>query len=249
MEPLHIQLDTFDGPLDLLLQLIDKEQIDIFDIPIVSITNQFLSYLDQIQDNMDLLSSFLSVASELLDIKCKMLLPKEETETGNDEEDPRLQLALRLFEYKLYREAAKRLLSLHESADRLFYRKSTLREIAAEKEDNTVDYRELIGTRTASDLKRIYLVSMRRKEARQDPVRASFGKIEKEPVDSKKAEHYMRHYLQDHPNTTFYEITKKNQEKEETVVDFLLLLEMAKAGDVALEQEEAFEDIHVVKKK
>lgn len=68
-------------------------------------------------------------------------------------------------------------------------------------------------------------------------------------MDSKKSEHYIRHYLKDHPETTFYEITKDNKEKEETVVDFLLLLEMAKAGDVTLEQEEAFEDINVLKKK
>lgn len=249
MEPKlpNIQLDTFNGPLDLLLQLIDREQIDIFDIPITEITDQFLSVIAGMPEDMEMLSSFLSVASELLDIKCRMLLPKEKQDEEADEEDPRMQLALRLFEYKLYRESGKALLSMHGLAEKCLYRQNTLRTVIHKKEDNTVDYKTLTGNRTAADLKRIFSASMRRKEARQDPVRASFGKIEREPVDSRKSEQYIRDYLQEHPVTTFSEITQKNKEKEETVVDFLLLLEMAKAGDVTLDQKKTFQNISVQK--
>lgn len=245
----NIQLDTFDGPLDLLLQLIDREQIDIFDIPIVKITDQFLSVIAGMPEDMEMLSSFLSVASELLDIKCRMLLPGEKQDEETDEEDPRMQLALRLFEYKLYRESGKVLLSMHGHAEKCLYRQNTLKNIIHKKEDNTVDYKTLTGNRTAADLKRIFSASIQRKEARKDPVRASFGKIEREPVDSRKSEQYIRSYLQQHPVTTFSEITRKNREKEETVVDFLLLLEMAKAGDVTLDQKETFQSISILKKK
>ena len=98
-----VKLQAFEGPLDLLLHLIDKNKVDIYDIPIVEITEQYLDYIRQMeQSDMNIMSEFLVMAATLLDIKCRMLLPKEVNEEG-EEEDPRAELVEKLLEYKMYK--------------------------------------------------------------------------------------------------------------------------------------------------
>ena len=95
---LEIKLEVFEGPLDLLLHLIDKNKVNIYDIPIVEITAQYLDYVRQMdKEDLDLVSEFLVMAATLLDIKSKMLLPKEVDESG-EEEDPRAELVERLLD-------------------------------------------------------------------------------------------------------------------------------------------------------
>ena len=97
-----VKLQVFEGPLDLLLHLIDKNKIDIYDIPIVEITDQYLDYIQQMKrEDLDVMSEFMVMAATLLDIKCRMLLPKEVNEEG-EEEDPREELVKQLLEYKMY---------------------------------------------------------------------------------------------------------------------------------------------------
>ena len=108
MDKILYKLDTFEGPLDLLLTLIQKNKVSIYDIPIVEITAQYLEAIDGIEEaNLDNTSEFLVMASNLLYIKSKMLLPKNEEE--EDEEDPREELARRLAEYQQFKEASKEL--------------------------------------------------------------------------------------------------------------------------------------------
>ena len=98
-----VKLEAFEGPLDLLLHLIEKNKIDIYDIPIVEITEQYLDYIRQMEtEDMNVMSEFLVMAATLIDIKCKMLLPKEVNEDG-EEEDPRAELVQKLLEYKMYK--------------------------------------------------------------------------------------------------------------------------------------------------
>ena len=100
---LSVKLNVFEGPLDLLLHLIDKNKIDIYDIPIVEITDQYMEYLHSMEkEDLGIMSEFLVMAATLLDIKCKMLLPKEVNEEG-EEEDPRAELVQKLLEYKMYK--------------------------------------------------------------------------------------------------------------------------------------------------
>ena len=97
-----VKLEVFEGPLDLLLHLIEKNKIDIYDIPIVEITDQYMEYLHSMeQEDLGTMSEFMVMAATLLDIKCKMLLPKEVNEEG--EEDPREELVQKLLEYKMYK--------------------------------------------------------------------------------------------------------------------------------------------------
>ena len=103
-----VKLEAFEGPLDLLLHLIEKNKIDIYDIPIVEITNQYMDYIRQMQrEDLNVMSEFLVMAATLLDIKCRMLLPKEVTEDG-EEEDPRQELVEQLLQYKMYKYMADR---------------------------------------------------------------------------------------------------------------------------------------------
>ena len=99
---ISVKLEAFDGPLDLLLHLIEKNKIDIFDIPIVEITNQYMDYIHQMErEDLNIMSEFLVMAATLLDIKCRMLLPKEVNEEG-EEEDPRQELVEQLLQYKMH---------------------------------------------------------------------------------------------------------------------------------------------------
>ena len=98
-----VKLEAFEGPLDLLLHLIDKNKVNIYDIPIVEITEQYLAYIKQMEEQqLEIMSEFLVMAAILLNIKSKMLLPKEET-VEDEVDDPRQELVERLLEYKIYK--------------------------------------------------------------------------------------------------------------------------------------------------
>ena len=150
-----VKLQVFEGPLDLLLHLIDKNKIDIYDIPIVEITNQYMEYI-QAMDRADLnvMSEFLVMAATLLDIKCKMLLPKEVNEEG-EEEDPRAELVEKLLEYKMYKYMSFELRDMELDAAKSFYReKDVPREVEAYRPP--LDYNELLKDMTLAKLQDIF---------------------------------------------------------------------------------------------
>ena len=100
---LTVKLQVFEGPLDLLLYLLDKNKVNIYDIPIAMITEQYMEYVNQMdKEDLNVVSEFLVMAATLLDIKSRMLLPKEVNEEG-EEEDPRAELVEKLLEYKLFK--------------------------------------------------------------------------------------------------------------------------------------------------
>src|SRR5690554_6682684 len=101
----NVKLEVFEGPFDLLFHLIEKNEVDIYDIPIAVITRQYLQYLDELRFfDIEIASEFLVMAATLLHIKSKMLLPNPKDETMKEDEDPRQQLVERLMEYKKYKE-------------------------------------------------------------------------------------------------------------------------------------------------
>lgn len=123
---LSLKLTAFEGPLDLLMHLIEREKIDIYDIPIVSITEQYISYLRSMSEfDMEVASEFLVMAATLLQIKSRMLLPKEISAGDEEEEtDPRQQLVEMLVEYRRIKRAAGELVLLKQDADRFWQRPS-----------------------------------------------------------------------------------------------------------------------------
>lgn len=239
-----VKLEVFEGPLDLLLHLIDKNKIDIYDIPIVEITNQYMEYIRSMQEsNLDVMSEFLVMAATLLDIKCKMLLPKEETEEG-EEEDPRQELVEQLLQYKMYKYISYELKDRQDDADLVLYKQPTIPGEIAEYEE-PVDLDQLLKGINMSVLDKIFQDVMKRQDAKIDPVRSKFGKIEKEEVPLPVKLVYVQDYARTHRRFSFRQLLEKQNSKMHIVVTFLAVLELMKTGSIKVEQEEICGDIMI----
>ena len=237
-----VKLEVFEGPLDLLLHLIDKNKIDIYDIPIVEITEQYLDYIRQMESSdMNVMSEFLVMAATLIDIKCRMLLPKEVNEEG-EEEDPRAELVQNLLEYKMYKFMSFELRDRQVDAERNMYRVQKLpEEVAAYRQP--IDYEELIGDMTLNKLHEIFKFIVRKQEDKIDPIRSQYGNIEKEEVDMDAKALYVEAYAREHKSFSFRRLLEKQSSKMELIVTFLIILELMKIGKISIRQENIFDDI------
>ena len=241
---LSVKLKVFEGPLDLLLYLIEKNKIDIYDIPIVLVTEQYLDYIKQTEtEDMNIMSEFLVMAATLLDIKCKMLLPKEVNEEG-EEEDPRAELVQKLLEYKMYKYMAYELRDRQVDAGKSWYKKPMLPKEVAEYKF-PIDYNELIGDVSLARLHEIFKSVMKRQEDKIDPIRSQFGKIEKDEINIEDKQNYIEEYMKNNKYFSFRELLEKQGNKLEMIVTFLTILEMMKQGVITIEQEDIFGDIMI----
>ncbi|SFP92414.1 condensin subunit ScpA [Lachnospiraceae bacterium XBB1006] len=239
---LNVKLDSFEGPLDLLLHLIDKNKVNIYDIPISLITEQYLEYLGEMKrHDLNIMSEFLVMATTLLDIKAKMLLPAEVTEEG-EEIDPRSDLVQQLIEYKMYKYMSYELRDRQIDAAKNFFKgKSLPKEV--EEYQVPVDMAELVGDMNLVKLQEIFKSMMKRQVERIDPVRASFGKIEKEEVSMEEEMEKMEQYVLSHKKFSFREILAGSHSKVKMIVVFLAILEFMKMGKITITQEHTFDDI------
>ncbi len=250
MSELEFKLEKFEGPLDLLLHLIDKNKVDIYDIPIALITEQYMDYLEQLKEedyDMDTMSEFLVMASTLLDIKCRMLLPKEKNEEG-EEIDPRTELVQRLLEYKIYKYASLELKDMSVDAGRSLYKGSSMPAEVLNFEE-PVDLGKLIGDNTLQKLNSIFDELIRRQEDKIDPVRSRFGTIEKEEVDAEAKTTYIRDYAKTHKKFSFRQLLTESGSKAEVIISFLCILEMMKNGEVEARQADIGDDIEIIVKE
>ena len=239
-----VKLEVFEGPLDLLLHLIDKNKIDIYDIPIVEITNQYMEYIRNMQrEDLNIMSEFLVMAATLLDIKCRMLLPKEVNEEG-EEEDPRQELVEQLLQYKMYKYIAYELKDRELDSDMILYKGPTIPEEVKEYVE-PVDLDKLLGNLTLQKLGAIFQEVMKRQTDKIDPVRSKFGKIEKEEVTLTDKFTYIHGYMKDHQKFSFRQLLEKQHTKMHIVVTFLAILEMMKLGEINVRQEETCGDIMI----
>ena len=230
------KLQVFEGPLDLLLYLIEKNKVNIYDIPIVEITAQYMEYVNQMKkDNLDTLSEFLVMAATLLDIKSKMLLPKKEEEE-QEQEDPRAELVQQLLEYKMYKCMANELKDRQLDAGKVWYKKKDIPdEVLAYEEP--VNLEELVGDIRLSDLNRIFQSIMK--------VRSKFGKIEKEEVSLEEKMDFLTDYAASHKHFSFRGMLTASSSKVEVIVTFLAILELMKTGKLTIVQEHIFDDIRI----
>ena len=173
-----VKLEAFEGPLDLLLHLIEKNKVNIYDIPIVEITDQYMEYIHQLpSEDLDVMSEFLVMAATLLDIKSKMLLPPEVNEEG-EELDPREELVQKLLEYKMYKYMSYELKDREKDASFCFYKEPSIPdEVKAYRPPVSIE--ELLGDMTLAKLHAIFRDIMKRQENRMDPVRSKFGNLKK----------------------------------------------------------------------
>lgn len=242
-----IKLEVFEGPLDLLLHLIDKNKVNIYDIPIVLITQQYMEYVNGMEKkDLNVVSEFLVMAATLLDIKSRMLLPKEVNEDG-EEQDPRAELVEKLLEYKMYKYMSYELKDMYIDADKSMYKMPTIpKEIMAYKQP--VNLEELVGDMNLAKLRAIFDDIMKRQENRVDPIRSRFGRIEKEEVSLEEKMIYVRNYIMEHENFSFKELLGMASGKVQVIVTFLAVLELIKMGNITVEQENREDDIAITVK-
>ena len=227
------KLEHFEGPLDLLLHLIEKNKVNIYDIPIVIITEQYLN----------LVSEFLVMAATLIDIKARMLLPREADGDG-EETDPRAELVARLLEYKYYKYMSQELKDREIGAERLFYKGPTLpKEVA--KYEPPLNLDKLLDGLTLAKLQEIFRSVAKRTEDRVDPIRSRFGNIQKEPISLEDKIAWVLEYAGRHRRFSFRGMLGRQRGRIELVVTFLALLELMKVGKIRLAQEALFDDMMI----
>lgn len=225
---IEVKLEAFEGPLDLLLHLIEKDKVDIYDIPIAEITEQYMDYFNKIKfADLDIMSDFIVVASELLKIKSKMLLPKEKLE----DEDPRSELASRLVEYKVFKYYAECLKEKTGIASLTFYKNSSIPKEVEEYEESP-DLAEVVGNLKILDLYTTFNFLLKRQIDNKDPIRSSFSKIEKEIINLSESIIEIKKYSKKHRFFTFKDILNGNSSKIKIVISFLAILELMKQGTI-----------------
>ncbi|MDF2587202.1 MAG: chromosome segregation and condensation protein ScpA [Anaerocolumna sp.] len=241
---ISVKLEAFEGPLDLLLHLIDKNKVNIHDIPIVEITEQYMDYIRQMESkNLDIMSEFLVMAATLINIKSKMLLPKDETKEESDE-DPRQELVDRLLEYKMYKYISNELKDREMDAAKVLYKPASIpSEIADFKEE--VDTASLLADLTLAKLHKIFQSVMKRQVDKIDPIRSKFGRIEKEEINLSEKIRSIQAYGLIHRSFSFRKFLEAQSSKMEVIVTFLGILELMKIGQVEISQMNLFDDIRV----
>lgn len=231
----EVKIDAFEGPLDLLLHLIKESKVDIWDIKIVDITEQYLNYIHAMKKlNLDVASEYLVMASELIEMKSKMLLPRVVDSEEIEEEDPREVLIKRLVEYQKYKDMTKNFKEL-ESIRHEFYTKApeSLKEYADEGVVVTNDV-------TLDDLMLAFQKFLERKKASQ-PLSTTVTKKEITVEERRKS---IRSILKKKGKVDFFELFEVIT-KEYIVVTFLAILEMARKNELTIYQENDFEQIIV----
>lgn len=239
---ISVKLQVFEGPLDLLLHLIDVNKIDIYDIPIALITDQYLDYIHQMEDeDMDVMSEFLVMAATLLRIKSKMLLPIEE-EAEEVAEDPRQELVERLLEYKMYKYAAGELRDMAMDAEKVLYKDTTMPK-GLKYVEPPVDLDALVGDMNLDKLHMIFKSVMKRQSDKIDPIRSKYGKIEQEEINQADKMNEIIEYTKTHKRFSFRQLLTKQKTRMNTIVTFLSILELMKNGTIVISQEDLFDDI------
>ena len=244
---ISVKLQVFEGPLDLLLHLIDKNKVNIYDIPIAMITEQYMEYVEQLKkEDLNVVSEFLVMAATLLDIKSKMLLPAKESE-DEEEEDPRAELVQQLLEYKMYKCMAYELKDRQIDAEKVMFKVPTIPpEVLAYEEP--VNVNELMSGVTLARLNDIFQAIIKKQADKIDPVRSKFGKIEKEEVSLSDKMVYVEEYSLHHGHFSFRNLLEAQSGKMEVVVTFLAILELMKMGKIVVSQEYTFDDIIIESK-
>lgn len=231
MEAYKIRLETFEGPLALLMHLIEKNQIDIYDIPVAEVTEQYLDYLRALEEfNIDVASEFLVMAATLLQIKSRMLLPKPAVaELAVDEEDPRQELVERLLEYRRFKQAAAVMEELMREREKYFSRPPG--DFAAKivlPDDLKVD--ELIAAFAA-----VW-------ESAVD----QFAFIAREEISVQDKMQDIIHLLRQHNGRMeFNQTFIRSGSRTEMVASFLAILELIRLKRIKISQERSFGPIHL----
>lgn len=233
-----IKLQNFEGPLDLLLFFVRKDELNIYDIPIARITKSYLEYLQLMQElNLDIASEFILMAATLMRIKVKMMLPKDPVDEEEEEMmDPREELSRRLIEYRQFKEASKSLSELDEYWRQVYRRSYFNFDLLPRNEE------EVIGLK---DISFFDLLAAYKKALEKKPIPV-FHNIERLNVTVEDQQKYIMAFFRERNCYLFTELCD-DMSKIEIVVTFLALLDLVKKADIAIKQASIFDDIWIYK--
>lgn len=235
-----LKLEVFEGPLDLLLYLIKKDQVNIYDIPIAQVTQQYMEYLKMLKMlDLDIVGDFLVMAATLIQIKSRMLLPPDPNAPPEEEEDPRDELVKRLLEYKKFKEIAEELKSRESMRQDLFARVIDIERSKELKEEAQETYFEV----SLFDL--IAAFSKILKNVPRDV----FYEVIKDEHTVEQKIHDLLHMLLEKPRIMLTELFAKAKSKVEIVVTFMSILELIRLKEIVVVQARVFGDIEVIRNK
>ena len=231
----NIKLENFEGPLDLLLYFIKRDKIDIYDIPITKITNEYISVIDEAKKlDVSIAGEFLLMASILLRIKTQMLIPRQVDQEKLDIDDPRIDLVSQLIEYKKYKNVAHKLKNLHFKNKNTFFRPTA--NVIYDKSHNVSDY---LNEVTLFDISKIF------KEAMDNAPAQDTYEINKELVSLKDQKNYIFKSFEKKKVVSLKNLVKNLGTKIEIIVTFLAMLEMIRQSEIICFQKQNFDDIEI----
>ncbi|WZL74924.1 segregation/condensation protein A [Clostridiaceae bacterium 35-E11] len=233
----NVKLEVFEGPFDLLFHLIEKAQVDIYNIPIATIAEQYIQYIQEMKDfDLEVTSEFLVMAATLLEIKSKMLLPQkqeEQLEIELESEDPRKELVKRLIEYKKYKHMAIELKKREEVYKKVFYKQQEQLDqfiVCDEQELDNLELKDLLEAFHRLVKKRI----------RTNENRLHFNEIKRDTFTIEYKIEQIKNLLANNNFLTFEQLFFDAYDKSEIVITFLALLELMKLKFILAQQNEAF---------
>lgn len=233
-----IKLDIFEGPLDLLLYLVKKDHLNIYDIPIAEVTQQYLSYLELMKLlDLNIAGEFLVMAATLMQIKSKMLLPAEPNQQAEEEEDPREELVRRLLEYEKFKEIAENLRQREAGRQEVFKRPKS--EEVEEAGAQTETYFE------ASIFDLINAFS----KAMENVPKEVFYEVIKDEFTVEEKIHQILHLLLVKSTLSISDLFSSAKNKIEIVVNFLAILELIRMKEIVAFQKEQFHEIEISRNK
>jgi segregation and condensation protein A len=235
-----LKLDVFEGPLDLLLYLIKKNHLDITDIPISEITDQYMEYIEMMKLlDLNVVGEFLVMAATLMHIKSKMLLPPDPADIQSEELDPRDELMQRLQEYQQFKEIAEQLKGKESDRQQLFTR--VFDEV--ERQELKEDSKEIFYEASLFDLITAFTKALRRAPEKQ----VYEVKQEEHTVDQKI--HEVLHLLLDYAQINLTELFLKARSKSEIIVTFIAILELIRLREIVIVQKRVFGEIEILRNK
>lgn len=227
-----IILPHFEGPLDLLLFFIKRDELDIYDIPISKITKDFMEYIALIKQlDLEVAGDFILMASTLMQIKVRMLLPREKDEAG-EEIDPRADLVNALLEYKRYKEMSEELSFFESDQRKLAYRGN----YEYDERETYTDMQKLLKNITLYDLMKAF------KQVLMERPKEIVHQIKKLNVTIDEQIDYILDKVQAAKQLNFIELVKEMHEKIRIIVTFIAMLELIKAGKIGLKESTNFND-------
>ena len=231
----NVKLENFEGPLDLLLYFIKRDKIDIYDIPIAKITSEYIDVINAAKKlDVSIAGEFLFMASLLLRLKTRMLLPRHHDEEGLDIEDPRISLVDQLLQYKNFKNIAHQLKGIHQDNKDLFYRPND--KIPFQKRLNPADFLKEVSL---FDISKIFQTAID-----NTPNDSSFT-IVKETISLQEQKQFIVSNFKSKKIISLASLIKKLESKLEIIVTFLAVLDMIKESELVCKQKNTFEDIEI----